>query len=61
MKRFVELFLEVVEKVCIFRNKFRVGVFKNFIFEWEQLILDKIILDIVKGCYLEFENNIDFV
>lgn len=30
---------------------------KNFISEWEQLTSDKTILDIVKGCHLEFENN----
>ena len=36
----------------------QVHVLKNFISEWEQLTSDKTILDIVKGCHLEFKNNI---
>ena len=32
---------------------------KNFSHEWEKITSDKFILDIVKHCHIEFENDIE--
>lgn len=40
-------------------DKFQAGRLKNFVVSWENLTSDRIILDIVEHCHIEFEDDIE--